>query len=117
MSGFKRGDICILAARVAEVVVLGGPTKIAGSEHYTIRYREDVIGFDFTGTQRVLHHEGDTTVVPGHWLSFGYYDANYKTRGKYNVIYGFCPECDEPDMIFYEGDYICAWCREHLEED
>ena len=23
-----------------------------------------------------------------------------------------CPDCDEPDMIFYHDDIICAWCRE-----
>lgn len=33
-----------------------------------------------------------------------------------NIIYGECPSCDEDESIFYEGDYICAWCREHLED-
>lgn len=27
-----------------------------------------------------------------------------------------CPECEE-DMYFYIGDYICAYCREKLEEE
>lgn len=27
-----------------------------------------------------------------------------------------CPECGIEAMIFYEGDYICAWCREQLED-
>lgn len=27
-----------------------------------------------------------------------------------------CPQCEIEEMIFYEGDYICAWCREKLEE-
>lgn len=31
------------------------------------------------------------------------------------VIMADCPNCDE-EMIFYAEDYICAWCREHLEE-
>jgi hypothetical protein len=32
-----------------------------------------------------------------------------------NVITAECPSCEEDDMIFYEGDYLCAWCREMLE--
>lgn len=31
------------------------------------------------------------------------------------VLMAQCPNCDE-EMIFYYDDYICAWCREHLEE-
>jgi hypothetical protein len=33
-----------------------------------------------------------------------------------DVVISACPNCDEEDMYFYEGDYICAWCREHEEE-
>jgi hypothetical protein len=32
------------------------------------------------------------------------------------IVIAECPECEEPDSIFYSGDYICAWCREKLEE-
>lgn len=28
-----------------------------------------------------------------------------------------CPGCEIEEMIFYEGDYICAWCREVFEDD
>ncbi len=27
-----------------------------------------------------------------------------------------CPSCEVDEMYFYEGDYVCAWCREVLEE-
>lgn len=33
------------------------------------------------------------------------------------VIYGECPECDDDEGIFYEGDYLCGWCRESLERE
>jgi hypothetical protein len=33
-----------------------------------------------------------------------------------DIIYADCPECEEPESIFYAGDYICAWCREMMEQ-
>lgn len=32
------------------------------------------------------------------------------------VLTADCPECGIEAMVFYEGDYICAWCREQMEE-
>jgi hypothetical protein len=32
------------------------------------------------------------------------------------IVYAECPNCEIEEMIFYYEDYICAWCREKLED-
>jgi hypothetical protein len=39
----------------------------------------------------------------------------YFTRCSHVPI-GFCPECEDDDSIFYGEDYICAFCRDRLDD-
>lgn len=107
---YKRGDI--LSMGPVDVVILGGPTKICHSWYYTIQYLGDIPN----GNGGVMEARGVTTLMPYyHGGQIIRHDLSIIPRES-NVIYGYCPECDEDEMIFYEGDYICGWCREHLED-
>lgn len=97
--------------------VLGGPTIICGNAWYTVVAMED-------GERELQNHYYTVTVKPGttflhpaESLARGEFMGEKGIYGQYDkVVYQDCPNCDiDDDMIFYEGDYICAWCREHLE--
>lgn len=32
-------------------------------------------------------------------------------------VEGYCPSCDEPEMLFYNDDYLCCLCRDILMGD
>lgn len=105
---YSRGDILDLGN--ARAVVLGGPTKYGFTEYYTIRWLEDVCSYS---TGEVIRAQGSTQAWPYDGPPAGHMSV---PSNRANVIYGHCGECDEDEMIFYEGDYICAWCREHFED-
>jgi hypothetical protein len=97
--------------------ILGGPNVIARSINpsnpggpiwsahlYTVRW-----------------DHGATRVVTSSFIAQHDFMGTMPVRGilgymSWNVIENWCPNCEEEDMIFYSEDYICAWCREHLEE-
>ncbi len=105
-------------------VILGGPTTISA-------WNDDI------RLWTVLTSDGKTKVwaeselrrVPPLWKStqkvaisalhraMEEYERRIHTRVYSNVIEQDCPSCDNDEMIFYEGDYICAWCREMIERD
>jgi hypothetical protein len=111
---FKRGDIVVIG-RLVEAVILGGPMVLCSERYYTIRYLGNVIG----GNGAFMWTKGHTTLMhecAGKYVRHD--DKSLITSGRHeNVIYNYCSECDEGEMIFYEGDYICAWCREHFEDE
>lgn len=115
---FERGEIFIDVWGL-KVVVLGGPQRLYMMDYYTVRYLEDKVGTDIRGNQKIVQPKGSTTLMPLHSSQWRYSDmeAAGSNSAPYSVVYGHCGECDEPDMIFYNDDYICAWCREHLEEE
>jgi hypothetical protein len=79
--------------------VLGGPVEICGKSFYTTR-----------------SDEGRTILTPDYILNTYGLQGWAPVIRPANVIENWCPECEEDEMIFYSGDYICAWCREHLEQ-
>lgn len=94
------------------IQILGGPVFICGEYFYTIRI------IDASGSTGRIVKVGDTTLFPLLSLKrcLGVQPI-LPTQDPYRLIpYGTCAECAEDEMIFYEGDYICAWCREKLEE-
>lgn len=108
---FMKGDV--YSDDSCELQILGGPIRVdfrhygAGPPvgyYYTFRWREctDLAWVGKTG----LIEASDLNVM--NWQ----YNARHG-----RVVVAHCPECDEPDMIFYGEDYICAWCREHLEDE
>jgi hypothetical protein len=112
---YQRG--AVFRSPIGGVVVLGGPNRLCHDDYYTVKLLADMVGYDHLGNPKVMHVAGKTFLTT---LYDGFAGYNPKLAGaslSRNVIYGYCPECDEDEMIFYEGDYICAWCREHLEEE
>lgn len=118
----------------AKIVVLGGPTEICGINHYTCLAVEDGHCYMQSRGGRDLQVEaGQTYSIPGWFLSdyrnelvwtelgIKAAQANIK-RGLSlherfgDVIQKWCPNCEIDEMIFYSEDYICAWCREMIEE-
>lgn len=106
VTGYRRGEVLRGITSSFKIQILGGPNFIYDEDYYTARivdhYRDLWIGRTFLCGLRDLARMQVEGVQP-----LGYPDTK--------VIYADCPECEE-EMIFYEGDYICAWCREHLEE-
>lgn len=107
----KRGEIYKIAGERYQI--LGGPTELYGRKHYTVKQMDDKVVTDGFGNTRTyekgktrLARDDELTLLAG-WESI---------RGDSNVIYQDCPNCDIEQMIFYSGDYICAWCREKLED-
>lgn len=88
--------------------ILGGPATYDGQDFYTVRY---LVHFR---SEQV----GRTTVLPDALITASSYEGLQPVAGERlsNVLYADCPECEEPEAIFYEGDYICAWCREMMEQ-
>lgn len=116
---YKRGDVFHDNWEL-KVVVLGGPQKYWGmGDYYTVRYLEDKVGLDIHGRKKIVHAKGSTTLMTlagGQYLYNDPHAAGSSPPSPYTVVYGHCGECDEDEMIFYNDDYICAWCREHFEE-
>lgn len=112
----KVGDTYIWLG--AQITVIGGPNLIKrdysvsggswSAALFTVRAGDREFSLQ---TDRFIRiPAGQTRVVLSKDL-----DKLLRHRQR-NVIEAFCPSCDEPDMIFYSEDYICAWCREHLED-
>lgn len=112
-SGYLRGSLFrdVDNGR-SRIQVLGGPTFICGTAWYT------VILHDGAELLWPPQEDGVTLLWSQRYLDvcdFIGVARVEKDREPFIVPVGHCPECDEPDMIFYNEDYICAWCREHLE--
>lgn len=81
--------------------IIGGPTVISRRSYWTVSVDSESQQYTKSPTQ--VWANADMTVF-AHTHSYG-------------VIYAECPSCENGDMIFYGGDYICAWCREILEDN
>lgn len=92
--------------------IIGGPTRIlTRTALWTVRLAEtegDVIYGDHSTRMIPEDH-----IAPRSGLSL---PEIISTTDYSGVIENYCSECDEDEMVFYEGDYLCAWCREHLED-
>lgn len=126
-------------------VVLGGPTKMGVSyarrvayamdAYYTVLALDDgLLDSSGYGGRPVKLKQGETTLLPeafitDHRVSLVWTELGIQTQiqriknvqawdssGYPGIPVQDCPNCEIDEMIFYEGDYICAWCREMLEE-
>jgi hypothetical protein len=115
----KVGDV--FSWNGAEIEVIGGPNLIenrlvpmtggtltVGMTLFTVR--AGATDFILQTNRLVRVRAGETGVVRAYDLD------KIKGKRRRGVVEAHCPNCDEPDMIFYIEDYICAWCREHLED-
>lgn len=122
MPKYRRGELLTLRDQELVVQVLGGPnvliSRYASVAVYTVRIVVSVgvvvlpgrVFQSKTGESKVLLHADLDCFDP---IGTGPVQDPLRYKG---VIEAHCPNCDEPDMIFYSEDYICAWCREHLED-
>lgn len=121
---WERGDILVCdIPNAATMTILGGPNYIQGASLWTIRWNEDATyqALDPFGGGWItkVRKAGETRV----FTAFSLHNDGYRKQGQNpeivpyaNVITNWCPNCEIDDMIFYSEDYICAWCREMLEE-
>lgn len=107
----ERGEVYIERDRrgvgdnPGRVQILGGPSTIYHRDFYTIQFLEWPVE-KYKGTTYLWEASVFRNMVC----------LGVQPIGLVNITYGHCPECDEPEMIYYNEDYICAWCREHLED-
>lgn len=126
---YKRGQR--FYALSTSLVVLGGPQRIGIGEYYTVVPTSDGVldlgGYGGKvivkrGKSRVIHGASmQVAMKPGEiWTEkeMQYFMRYYPHSNRYaEVIVQECPSCGIDEMIFYGEDYICAWCREMLEDD
>lgn len=86
--------------------LLGGPTVIYRREYYTVEYLRVINGLAI-GTTHLM----TATQIQGYAYIHSEWVGDYS-----GIVSQDCPSCDNDAMIFYGGDYICAWCREMLEQ-
>lgn len=88
------------------ITILGGGPHLRVGQHFvTCR----VEGAYMTNHGAILR---DCTALIG-WGELVVLNASVWRHG---IISAECSECELDGMIFYEGDYICAWCRERFED-
>ena len=137
MSKHERGTFAKAPGWHAEdasaIVVLSGPMNVYGN-YYTCLVLEDGL-LDTSPYGGRLHQlrVGRTLLVPENFITANRSDHLWSERlislaqkriretgsaghTHSDVIEKWCPNCEIDDMIFYSEDYICAWCREMLEE-
>ena len=97
---FERGDLCVRVADPTGPVcrILGGPTMLGGHSHYSVLWEPE-------GRPSSAQFP---RVMPE--LALALYMHAVKAPS------ANCPNCGIDDMLFYFDDYICAWCREMLED-
>lgn len=93
--------------------ILGGPITLHHDDFYTVRIICNPHMWNQAGR---AWQENDTTMCAYVYIRDACRPIATVKFTHSDVPHGHCPECDEGEMIFYEGDYICAWCREHLED-
>lgn len=111
MTNILRGTVFESAGMVVQV--LGGPVIISRQNFYTVRILKSWSSLPTLAPGRTLLESG--SILYG-WMPRGMQPVILRKDPYRFIPYGTCSECDEEEMIFYEGDYICAWCREKLEE-